>query len=185
MVCDLTRPETLESLENYWMPELSKVVGDVPRIFVGNKVDLVDQRKISEQELAAFAARHGGPYYLSSARTGERVEELFLKLGELVLAEQMDVSVEGGGIKEVKNIIDAADFLISDFCESYSDQETAMSIVRTQFARAGVDVKAPTKDGLLKAVDFLAEAEKGLKDESEINKNKFRRRHVVEKAGGG
>jgi small GTP-binding protein len=184
MVCDLTRAETLRSLETYWMPELAKVVGDVPKVFVGNKVDLVDQRQVSDEELASFAARHGGPCFLSSARTGERVEDLFRKLGELVLGGQIDVSVEGGGVKEVKSIVDAADFLISDFCESYSDQETGMSIVRTQFTRAGVDVKAPTRDGLLKAVEYLAEAEKGLRDDATINKNRLRRRAVVEKAGG-
>jgi small GTP-binding protein len=184
MVCDLTRAETLRSLEEYWMPELGKVVGDVPLVFVGNKVDLLEQRQVSEDELAAFAKRFGAPFYMSSARTGERVEDLFKKLGELVLAERVDVSVEGGAYKEIKTIVDATDSIIMDFCQSYSDQEMAMSIVRTQFAKAGLDVKAPTRDGLLKAVDLLAEAEKGLKDELAISQNRMRRRQAVERAGG-
>jgi small GTP-binding protein len=180
MVCDLTRAETLTSIEKYWMPELEKVVGEIPIVIVGNKVDLVDQRQISEEALSDFARLHGAPHYLSSARTGERVEDLFRKLGELVLAERADISMEGGGHKEVKTLIDATDFLISDYCESYSDHETAMSIVRAQFSRAGVDVKAPSKDGLMRAIDYLAEAERGLKDDAEITKNRLRRRRVVE-----
>ncbi|MFH0815546.1 MAG: Rab family GTPase [Methanobacteriota archaeon] len=184
MVCDLTRAETLRSLEEYWMPELAKVVGDVPLVFVGNKVDLIEQRQVEEDELAAFAGRHSAPFYMSSARTGERVEDLFKKLGELVLADRMDVSVEGGDIKEIKTIVDATDFVIMDFCKSYADQETAMAIVRTQFAKAELDVKAPTRQGLLKAIDLLAEAEKGFKDEPAIFQNRMRRRQTVDHAGG-
>jgi small GTP-binding protein len=184
LVCDLTRAETLRSLEEYWIPELAKVVGDVPFVFVGNKVDLLDQRQVSESDLEAMAKKFGASYFQSSARTGEHVEDLFKKLGEMVLAERIDVSIEGGGSKEIKSIIDATDFLISDFCESYSDQETAMSIIRAQFAKAGVDVKAPTKEGLLKSIDLLAEAEKGLKGEDDILRNRHRRRQAVERAGG-
>jgi hypothetical protein len=36
----------------------------------------------------------------------------------------------------------------------------------------------------LKAVDLLAEAEKGLKDELAISQNRMRRRQAVERAGG-
>jgi small GTP-binding protein len=183
LVCDLTRAETLRSLETYWIPELSKVVGDIPLVFVGNKVDLAEQRQVSESDLSEFARRYGAPSFMSSARTGERVEDLFRKLGELVLAERADVCVEGGGRKEVKTIIDAVDYVIQDFCQAYSDTETAMSIVRAQFTRAGLDVKAPTKDALLKAIDFIAEAERGVKDEQEISKNRIRRRQAAERAG--
>jgi len=58
-----------------------------------------------------------------------------------------------------------------------------MSIVRAQFARAGVDVKAPTKDGLLKAIEYLAEAEKSFKDENTVRVNMFKRKGAVEKLG--
>jgi Ras-related protein Rab-21 len=181
MVCDLTRSETLKGLEEYWIPELTKVTGQVPMVFVGNKVDLTDQRQITDAELAAFAARFISPHYTSSARTGERVEDLFKKLGELVLAERQRVDSESSERREVETLVGATDFLISDFCSSYGDQETAMSVVRTQFARANIDVKVPTKESLLKAIDYLAEAERSFKDEQTVSQNAVRRRQAVEK----
>lgn len=184
MVCDLTRAETLKSLEDYWLPELAKVTGKVPLVFVGNKVDLLSQRQISDQDLGAFAAKHGAPHYLSSAKTGEHVEDLFKKLGDLTMGASSQESSEVTGEKEILNIVDATDFIILHFCQSYGDQETAMSIVRAQFARAGVDVKAPTKAGLLKAIEYLAEAEKSFKDENAVRANMFKRKGAVEKLGG-
>jgi len=92
MVCDLTRRETLRSLEDYWLPELTKVTGKVPLVFVGNKVDLLAERQIGDPEIASFAVKYGAPHYLASARTGEHVEDLFKKLGDLV----MNVSSQEG-----------------------------------------------------------------------------------------
>lgn len=184
LVCDLTRKETLASIEEYWIPELTKVAGTIPLVFVGNKSDLVGQRQISEAELSSFAARHRAPLYLSSAKTGEHVEDLFRRLGGLVLGATALGGQVAPGQKEIVSLVDAADFVIAHFCESYADQEIAMSVVRTQFARAGVDVKAPTRDGLLKAIDYLAEAERSFRDEGTVRANIFKRRGAVEKASG-
>src|SRR5207237_2201408 len=41
LVSDLTRGETLRSLEEYWIPLLFKVVDKVPLVFVCNKTDKV------------------------------------------------------------------------------------------------------------------------------------------------
>ncbi|UCF08104.1 MAG: GTP-binding protein, partial [Thermoplasmata archaeon] len=41
MVCDITRKETLDSLKNYWLPALIKVVQEPKLVFLTNKVDLL------------------------------------------------------------------------------------------------------------------------------------------------
>ncbi|RLF46984.1 MAG: GTP-binding protein [Thermoplasmata archaeon] len=42
MVCDLTRAETADSIEKYWIPLIEEAVGKTPpMIFLGNKSDLL------------------------------------------------------------------------------------------------------------------------------------------------
>ncbi len=96
LVCDLTRSETLESLANY-ARDVWGVNPLASLVIVGNKVDLVDQRTITDKELAAMAAQQGQishssgnspgplPWFTSSAKTGENVERLFQILGGCIL----------------------------------------------------------------------------------------------------
>ncbi len=75
-VFDLTRPATWEAIE----AELQYFVERLPTAtvrIIGNKRDLID-----EVQLRDFRERFRGHYdYLSSAKTGENVEELFIALG--------------------------------------------------------------------------------------------------------
>jgi len=89
LVCDLTRPETLEALPGY-AGDFWKVNPRVPLILLGNKVDLADQRAVSDRDLATVAGQCQAPWFTSSAKTGENVEMAFLLLGERML--------EAGGI---------------------------------------------------------------------------------------
>lgn len=86
IVCDLTRPETLASWVRYTQ-RLRQANPAVRVVLVANKVDLTDSRTISDEELRHAAAscadgRGIPPYFLSSAKTGENVEELFGQLAE-------------------------------------------------------------------------------------------------------
>ena len=79
IVCDLTRRETLDGFERYsdWVRQMNEAA---PLIFIGNKVDLVDQRLISDADLLSATEALGGEYFLSSAKTGEQVAASFLSL---------------------------------------------------------------------------------------------------------
>jgi small GTP-binding protein len=85
IACDLTRPETLAGTSNY-------AVGFIktnPRAFLwmaANKVDLVEERRVSDEELAAKAAEHSAHLFLTSAKTGEQVEAMFQHLGTTLIA---------------------------------------------------------------------------------------------------
>lgn len=84
LVCDLTRPETLQVLVNYTR-DFWSVNPNTPIIVVGNKVDLVEKRAITDDELAALASQHQLPWFVSSAKTGENVETFFQALGQRLL----------------------------------------------------------------------------------------------------
>lgn len=184
IVCDLTRKETLDSIKEYWIPELQKVAGNVPMIFVGNKCDLIDERQISEDELKAAAGDYESLSFVSSAKTGENVEMIFRSLGERVVAskvkaERKDVQQQD----EITDLTGVTDHIINDFCEAFGDRETAMAMVRQQFSLAGVDVKAPGKQALLTAVERLADVERGFKDDFAVKSTLAKRKRLIEKHG--
>lgn len=82
IVCDGTRPETLESLDS-WHREFSRIAGKVPVVPIVNKCDL--PQTVTEKSLAAASSMTSHDPIRTSAKTGEGVEEAFLQLGKLVL----------------------------------------------------------------------------------------------------
>jgi small GTP-binding protein len=90
LVCDLTRPETLDSLGLY-VQELQAAGPDTHLIVAANKLDLLEPTLVNRQpaldpeRVQVEAAGLGAPCYLTSAKTGREVEALFRHLGrELV-----------------------------------------------------------------------------------------------------
>lgn len=80
LVVDGTRPETLQAGLDL-VEQVDRDVGSLPCVLVLNKVDLVDQWRIDESTLASA---HGwiAPIVRASARSGEGVEDAFLRLAE-------------------------------------------------------------------------------------------------------
>jgi len=76
IVCDLTRPETLASLPNY-AEMLRTQTAAAPLIFLGNKADLTDERLVSEADLQTVCAAFGSQGWLTSAKTGDHVDDAF------------------------------------------------------------------------------------------------------------
>ena len=87
LVCDLTRADTFPSLTDY-AQAFWRINPHTPVAVVGNKVDLLEPRVITDAELAELAAQLGAFWLTSSAKTGENVQELFEQLGERLLDPQ-------------------------------------------------------------------------------------------------
>lgn len=86
-VCDVTRRDTLDSLTG-WLQDVNAVTGKVPMIFLGNKSDMKDKVQLTSTELGRSAQGYGAPWFNTSAKTGENVEETFAKLAMLILARE-------------------------------------------------------------------------------------------------
>ena len=85
MVVDRTRKETLENI-NTWYDEIKTTVkAKIPVVLVGNKTDMVDSIVVSEEELKEFAQKRGFHYILTSAKTGENVNDAFLYIAYKVM----------------------------------------------------------------------------------------------------
>jgi small GTP-binding protein len=176
LVYDVTRHETAESLQDYWIPHLLPITNAIPIVLVGNKVDLAASRREAQEGLDELKEELCVPGFLSSAKLGQNVEAGFLALAKSIIS-QSDAklsrreAVEGA----THELIAVTDQIIMDFCELMGGQEAAMPIVRQQFARAGVDVKTPTREGLRLAVDYLAEAESSFHNAADVEGSKQRR----------
>ncbi len=158
LVGDLSRTETVNSLREFWLKEVGLVVGEIPTIIVGNKIDLAEKGSMSVMLLESMGQKLGCPTVLCSAKTGENVENLFNILGELLVADVVAAMVKTKE-KPPQSLAEVVDFIIQDFCAQYGDLEKAMLIVQHQFEDAGVDIRKPQKEAVLHALDGLAKAE--------------------------
>ena len=184
LVCDLSRPETSRSLEEYWVPRFRAVTGSIPMVVVGNKVDLVPDKAKAGEGVRELGRQLRSPAFVSSAKTGENVEGVFLAMGRLVIALPEEVSEAGEALEDEGplTLVAATDQIIMDFCKEFGDMEAGMPLVRQQLTRAGVDMNAPTPDGLRLAVDYLAEVEAGFRNADEVEANRLRRLVWVKEA---
>ncbi|MHA2289528.1 MAG: GTP-binding protein [Promethearchaeota archaeon] len=78
IVIDRTRPGNLESVERWHKEILDSVSQSIPIVLVGNKSDLKEEVVITEEEIKIVAKQLGFHYILTSALTGENVNEAFL-----------------------------------------------------------------------------------------------------------
>lgn len=64
-----------------WHEDIKIYCGDLPTILLGNKVDLVDTKKLKEKKVLKLVNKQGFiGYYKTSAKTGEGVIEAFKAL---------------------------------------------------------------------------------------------------------
>ncbi len=84
-VCDLSRYSTLQELDS-WVQAAYSVTGPIPVVYAVNKVDLKDEvvMLFGERDLEEATAAFEAPFYYTSAKTGEKVQEVFERLGEQI-----------------------------------------------------------------------------------------------------
>ena len=87
---DVTYLDSLEVCDN-WIKELRESRPDCLVVAVGNKIDLVDSRIIStEQARDHFETMNPSvPYFETSAKTGEGVNELFEAVTRMIIEGNM------------------------------------------------------------------------------------------------
>lgn len=87
-VCDITNRDTFAELR-YWIKAMSATAGPVPLTMIGNKADLKSDVTVTLEDLESFANKFDSNAVLTSAKTGEKVEDAFSMLLEGVLAKIM------------------------------------------------------------------------------------------------
>lgn len=75
------------SFENIlnWYKDVQKHCGDIPVILFGNKVDLIDHDELDKSPIEEIVSQNKFiDYFITSAKTGQGVEEAFTKLIKLL-----------------------------------------------------------------------------------------------------
>ena len=65
-----------------WLNTIKEESAKIPVVLFGNKCDLVDERKVSEEEATRFANEHGIPYFETSAKDNINLQEGLDKIVE-------------------------------------------------------------------------------------------------------
>jgi len=194
LVYDISRAETLTSLEDYWIPLLKVAAPDVPIIFLANKIDLSSRIEKYTPEATALddfqnmVFRYNAKGYFTSALDGTNVENAFISMGKFLMKDmhQQTKLKLPEKINEYLNkrycskIIRATDEIIMDFYENFgSTFEETMPIIRKQFEKAGVDINNPTIDGLRNAIMNLKVVESNFWSNEEVSSRMKKRLAIL------
>lgn len=87
-VFDVTRKDTLSGLGT-WIARIRDTVGLLPVIVLGNKIDLGALRETAESDASATLRPFACPVLLTSAKTGENVEEAFRALARAIVGPEV------------------------------------------------------------------------------------------------
>lgn len=82
LVCDSTRPETLQHLVQ-WKKDLEIVTGKIPIVPIANKSDLGS--KLDPTAVRAVEEALGYSFLFTSAKTGDGVQAAFEGLGRMII----------------------------------------------------------------------------------------------------
>ena len=95
LVYDIRRRESFESIKDYWYEQL-KSSGEENIIFgvAGNKCDLFQEEKVSEEEAKKFAKSIGAIFHLTSCKESIGIDELFQECGKKYLQDNNLVKIE-------------------------------------------------------------------------------------------
>ena len=95
----LTDRSSFDSVHK-WMNQINSLAPkEVLIILIGNKADLVDERKVTDEEARRLAHEFNIHYFESSAATGQNIEEAFNFAGEKLIEQIDKTSFEGNGNK--------------------------------------------------------------------------------------
>jgi small GTP-binding protein len=91
IVVDRTRQKTLENAEKWYMDSKRTIKKKIPYILVGNKSDLENEIVIDEQNIKEEAERLNMDYFITSAKTGQNVNDLFTNLTYMFLESKSSI----------------------------------------------------------------------------------------------
>ena len=115
LVYDITRPESFKSIIN-WIEDVRNYNNDIDFILVGNKYDLKDERKISEEQGKALASEFDMKYIEVSAKTDYKIKDVFKIIFQLLYEKikKNELDDDGKELNGIKKCNTAKNFDFND-----------------------------------------------------------------------
>nr|MDO8118452.1 Rab family GTPase [Candidatus Sigynarchaeota archaeon] len=89
LVFDLTKRNSLDGAKDWYEDIKRSLLAEPPNcILLGNKNDMVEERAIPNEEARALATALNVPYYETSAKTGQNVQDVFECIAKAILSKQ-------------------------------------------------------------------------------------------------
>ncbi|MCK4286021.1 MAG: GTP-binding protein [Candidatus Lokiarchaeota archaeon] len=85
LVYDITRSSSFSNVNNWYSTSVKYGLSGIPRVLIGNKIDLKDEKKIILPMAEHLSQKLNAPFFETSALTGENVTSIFHKIAELTL----------------------------------------------------------------------------------------------------
>lgn len=92
IVYDITNKDSFENLDKWFKEVYDNCESTIPAILVGNKNDLEEQREVTREEALNYAEEMSKrynldniPYFETSAKTGENVDDIYFELTRLMI----------------------------------------------------------------------------------------------------
>ena len=83
-VFDITRSSTFSNVKNWYNTTVKFGLSGIPKILIGNKIDLKDERKIIQPHATHLSEELNARYFETSAKTGENVKDIFESIARKV-----------------------------------------------------------------------------------------------------
>ncbi|TFG24101.1 MAG: GTP-binding protein [Promethearchaeota archaeon] len=84
LVFDITRSSSFSNVKNWWNTCIKHGLSSIPRVLIGNKVDLKDDRKIVQPHADHLSEELNAEYFETSAKTGINVKKIFETIAKKV-----------------------------------------------------------------------------------------------------
>ena len=91
IVYDITSKDSFDAIKTTWYAEVKKF-GEKYNILaiVGNKSDLYEDEKVSEDEAREYAKEIGANFFVVSACSGDGIDEMFCQLADIYLSAEFE-----------------------------------------------------------------------------------------------
>ena len=93
LMYDITSLTSFQSIKKWQSEAQSYLQASVPKLLVGNKLDLSSQRQVSVEDAQDLADSLGMEYIETSAKSAQNVKEAFMKMSEKMLEQSSSKQV--------------------------------------------------------------------------------------------
>ena len=91
-VFDITNENSFNHIKD-WMTDSEMVGKDFKKILIGNKSDLIDERKINKETIENYVKLNNMKYFETSAKNGKNLDVIFTEIVKLILGDKSEEEI--------------------------------------------------------------------------------------------